>query len=192
MICAALKFTPNDGALHLALADNLYSQRQYHEASRTGSRAKPPLTMLLSPRFARSYAQLPGSPAHTARAYVHTSRDAPRAQQGRLRHACQNPDKIRDLNTCDILVHTGAALSVLGEPGMLPLERLFRKALTAPESDRRERTPAAIAGSWPNSTPLRGGCEKADCIGPDGSRTGETVPFYGEQFDGQRTFSGSA
>ena len=31
---AALKFTPNDGALHLALADTLYSQRKYHDATR--------------------------------------------------------------------------------------------------------------------------------------------------------------
>ena len=49
----ALKYSPNDGALHLALADTLYGQREYHQALDELNIAQK-----LSPDSAAIYAQL--------------------------------------------------------------------------------------------------------------------------------------
>ena len=57
---AALKYSPNDGALHLALADTLYGLRQYHEAIEESQTAQKfsPEDDVIDAELARCYAQL--------------------------------------------------------------------------------------------------------------------------------------
>ena len=56
----AMKMSPNDGGLHLALADTLYGLRQYHEAIdelQAGQKLSPDDPLIYA-ELARSYAQL--------------------------------------------------------------------------------------------------------------------------------------
>lgn len=117
---AALKFTPNDGALHLGLGNALLEERRYHEAideleiAETFSPNNPEIDAL----FARCYANLQdrGQTLHyveLAEMHVH---DASPSEQSR------------------IFISTGEALSALGDQNAA-LER-FQKALVVPNSDR--------------------------------------------------------
>ena len=123
---AALKFTPNDGTLHFALAGTLYSQRQYHDAIEELLTAQK-----LSPDNAFVYVLL-------ARSYAHLQdRDQTlRYVQLAEQHAQSMPATAGDAKSeqSEIYVSTGEALSTLGDQNAA-MEH-FRKALTAPDSDR--------------------------------------------------------
>ena len=123
---AALKFTPNDGVLHFALAGTLYSQRQYHDAIdelQTAQKLSPdnPFVYVL---MARSYAHLQDRDQ--------TLRYVQLAEQ----HAQSIPATAANTKSeqSEIFVSTGEALSTLGDQNAA-MEN-FRKALVAPDSDR--------------------------------------------------------
>jgi tetratricopeptide (TPR) repeat protein len=122
---AALKFTPNDGALHSALGGTLYSQRQYREAIDELLIAEKltPDNALTYALLARSYAQL--QDRDQTLKYVQL------AEQ----HAQKMPaESTSPSGQSEILVSTGEALSTLGDENAA-MER-FRNALTAPDSNR--------------------------------------------------------
>jgi tetratricopeptide (TPR) repeat protein len=120
----ALKLTPNDGGLHLALGDTLYGQRQYREAIeelKVAQRLSPDNDVIYA-QLARAYAQLPDR--EQTLLYVQ------RAEQPVQQHiaADQQPGKSR------VLVSTGQALGMMGDQKGA-MER-FEKALAIPDSDR--------------------------------------------------------
>jgi tetratricopeptide (TPR) repeat protein len=121
---AALKFDPNDPALHLGLANALFGARQYHEAigeletAERFSPGNPEIYALL----ARSYANLDDRD--------HTLHYVELAEQ----HAKGVPGKSAPSQESDILVSTGQALSTLGDQDAA-MER-FRRALAVPGSNR--------------------------------------------------------
>lgn len=123
---AALKYSPNDGDLHLALGDTLYGQRLYHEAIEELQVAQK-----ISPDNAVIYAQL-------ARAYAQLQ---DREQTLLYVQRAEQPARPRQLTATDnkrgesrVLISTGQALSLLGDQGAA-MER-FAKALAMPDSDR--------------------------------------------------------
>ncbi len=119
---AALKYSPNDGDLHLALGDTLYGQRQYHEAIEELQIARE-----LSPDNDVIYAQL-------ARAYAQLQ------DREQTLHYVQRADetalaaKDQKLGGSRVLVSTGQALSLLADHNGA-MER-FEKALAMSKSDR--------------------------------------------------------
>jgi tetratricopeptide (TPR) repeat protein len=122
---AALKFSPNDPALHLGLANTLFGARKYHETISELQEAErfspdnPEIYALL----ARSYANLDDRD--------NTMRYVQLAEQ----HALHAPTgKAGASQESDILVATGQALSTLGDHNAA-MER-FRRALIAPNSNR--------------------------------------------------------
>ncbi len=137
---AALKFTPNDGGLHLALADTLYTERQYHESVDELQIAQnlSPDDAAISALFARSYAQLQDR-QQTLR-YVQLAE-----QQARQTTSVNNSNDSRAnaaralisgqrSSLSAIYLSTGTALSLLGDQNAA-LDR-FGKALMEPGSDR--------------------------------------------------------
>src|SRR5581483_10904162 len=122
----ALKFNPDDPAIHLALAGILYSERRYHD-----SIGELQVVEKLSPNDANTYALL-------ARAYAQlgdreqTLHNVQLAEQ----NAPSMPVKRNKPGSgpSSIYLSTGAALSILGDQDAA-MER-FRKALTVPGSDR--------------------------------------------------------
>ena len=123
---AALKYSPNDGDLHLALGDTLYGQRLYHEAI-----AELQVAQKLSPDNDVIYAQL-------ARAYAQLQ---DREETLRYVQLAEQPAKPTQLTATDqkardsrVLVSTGQALSLLADPKGA-MER-FERALAMPDSDR--------------------------------------------------------
>jgi len=123
---AALKFTPNDGTLYLALGNILFAQQHYHGAVDELQRAQK-----LSPDDAAIYALL-------ARTYAHLQ-DAQQTQryvQLAERYARETPAAAQNSNSglSAVYVATGGALSRIGDQ-KAAMER-FGKALTAPQSNR--------------------------------------------------------
>jgi len=123
---AALKYSPNDGALHLALGDTLYGRRQYHEAIE-----ELQIAHKLSPDNDVIYAQL-------ARTYAQLQ---DREETIRYVQLAEQPSQLTQLTTTDqrreesrILVSTGQALSLLADQKGA-MER-FERALAVPDSDR--------------------------------------------------------
>jgi tetratricopeptide (TPR) repeat protein len=181
---AALKFTPNDGALHLALANNLYTQRRYHEAIDELQIAQKlsPNDAAISALFARSYAQLQDR-EQTLR-YVQLAEQqvqqepvtATAPKSGQNSGSGQNPGS----KPSAIYLSTGAALSVLGDQDAA-MER-FRKALTAPESDRVSVRLAIAEIMAHQDHPDDAKRQIALALMEAG--TGETVPPTGEQLIG--------
>lgn len=123
---AALKFTPDDGALHLGLGNTLFAQRQYHDAiDELEIAAKDsPDNAAVYALLARSYASLQDR-EQTLR-YV---------QLAEL-HSQSGPaaaDRTGSMQS-DILVSTGMALSAIGDQAAAM--ECFRKALAVLNSDR--------------------------------------------------------
>ena len=121
---AALKFDPNDPALHLGLANALFGERRYREAIselETSERFSPDDPEIYS-LLARSYANLDDRD--------HTLHYVELAEQ----HAKGIPGKSTPSQESDILVATGQALNTLGDQSAA-MER-FRRALTVPGSNR--------------------------------------------------------
>lgn len=123
---AALKFTPNDGSLHLALAGTLYAERRYHDAidELTVAQKLLPDDDMVYAWLARSWSQLQ-NPAETMQ-YVKLAEE----------HALLRPASATAPRTDapEIFVFTGEALRHLGDQNAA-MER-FRRALTMPGSDR--------------------------------------------------------
>jgi tetratricopeptide (TPR) repeat protein len=123
---AALKFTPNDGSLHLALAGTLYTERGYHDAIDELDVAQKllPGDDLVYAWLARAWSQLQNQ-AETLH-YVQL------AEQ----HAMLKPAAATQPHSDapEVYVFTGEALSHLGDQNAA-LER-FRRALTMLGSDR--------------------------------------------------------
>jgi tetratricopeptide (TPR) repeat protein len=122
----ALKFTPNDGALHLGLGNTFFAERRYHDAIEELSIAER-----LSPDSPDVYALL-------ARSYANLQdRDQTlRYVQLAEQHAQNAPKGAGGIDSGkgEIFLSTGEALSTLGDQAAA-MER-FRTALAAPGSNR--------------------------------------------------------
>jgi Flp pilus assembly protein TadD len=166
----ALKFTPNDGALHLGLGNTLFAARRYHDAINEIEIAEK-----LSPENANVYALLARSYANlqdrdqTLRnvqlAELH-SQSAPTAGYG------SEPEQSQ------IFVYTGEALSIIGDRNAA-MER-FRKALETLGSDR-VNVRLAIA----QLVSQQGHSEDAErqiALALMEAEAGETAPPIGTQF----------
>ena len=124
---AALKFTPDDPALHLGLGNTLFSGRRYHEAIdelQTAQRYSPG-DPAVSAMLARSYANLDNR-----------SETFHYVQQAEQEAAAAPPPKgpFEQSALSDTLIATGEALGTLGEQ-KAAMDR-FRRALEIPQSNR--------------------------------------------------------
>ena len=188
---AALKFTPNDGSLHLALADTLYSQRKYHDAIDELEIAQKlsPNNAAISALFARAYSQL--DDRDQTLKYVQL------AEQ----QVVQNPPTVSTAGSSarnpgsnaataliagerssasGIYLSTGLALSQLGDQNAA-LDR-FGRALTTPGSDRVSIR-LAIAGIMAKQDHAED-AKRQIALGLMEADTGETQPLTGEQWIG--------
>jgi tetratricopeptide (TPR) repeat protein len=122
---AALRMTPNDGALHLGLGETLFAARRYHQAVAELHTAEQELpgNPDVSALLARSYAHI-GDRQETLH-YVNLAE-----QQAAQQPASPQAAKLQGA----ILVGTGEALSTIGEQRQA-MQR-FEKALALPGSDR--------------------------------------------------------
>ena len=124
---AALKFTPDDAALHLGLANALFGQRHYHEAIDE---------LQISAKLA------PGNPdvdATLARSYANLDNRAQTLRYVQLaeQEAAADPETANawgDSRQSAIFVSTGQALSTLGEQNAA-MDR-YRRALEIPRANR--------------------------------------------------------
>src|SRR6202451_4712119 len=165
----ALKYSPNDEGLHLALADTLYGLRQYHEAIGELQAAQKfsPDDPLIYAQLARSYAQL------------HDRDQTLQYVQLAEQHADSTPPSKADQKrgASAVFVSTGEALSTLGDQ-KAAMER-FEKALDAPDSDRiavRLAIAKLMASEdHPNDA------QRQIALALMQARTGETLPPTGEQ-----------
>ncbi|MGO9436218.1 MAG: tetratricopeptide repeat protein [Terracidiphilus sp.] len=116
----ALKFTPDDGALHLGLGNVLFAQRRYHEAIEELEIAEKlaPDNAYAEATLARSYAGL--DDRDETLHYV---------QSAEL-----HSQSATSTERCQVLVFTGEALDTLGDQNAA-MDR-FRRALETPDSDR--------------------------------------------------------
>lgn len=124
---AALKFTPDDPALHLGLANTLFSARRYHEAIdelQTAQRSSPN-DPSISAMLARSYANLDNR--NETFHYVQLAE-----QQAVSAPPPKGPFGESVLS--NTLISTGEALGTVGEQ-KAAMDR-FRKALEIPQSNR--------------------------------------------------------
>lgn len=118
----ALKFTPDDPALHLGLGNTLFSERRYHDAIAELETAEN-----LSPDDPQVYALL-------ARSYADLRNRNETLRYVRLAEKHLRPSSDSVSEESEILVSTGQALSTLGEQ-TAAMER-FRRALELPGSNR--------------------------------------------------------
>lgn len=117
---AALRFTPEDGALHLGLGSALFAERRYHEAIDELEIAEKysPENANVEAMLARSYASL--DDRDKAMEYIRAAES----------HSQSKPAAER----CQVLLSTGEALTTLGDQNAA-LDR-FRMALDTPQADR--------------------------------------------------------
>lgn len=124
---AALKFTPDDPAIHLGLGNALFAERQYHEAIDELSIAEKlaPEDAQIDALLARSYANLEdrGPTLHYVELAERHAEAAPP-----VTHAWDEPLQ------SSILVATGEAMSALGDENAA-MER-YKKALEVNRSNR--------------------------------------------------------
>ena len=167
---AALKFTPDDGALHLGLGNTLFAERQYHDAI-----DELEIAVKDSPDDAAVYALL-------ARSYANlenrdqTLLNVQLAEQHALPEptATNNPESTQS----EIYVSTGEALSTLGDHAAA-MER-FRKALAAPGSDR-----VGVRLAIAQLMALQGHSEDAErqiALAQMEGESGDAAPPNGSQF----------
>ncbi len=166
---AALKFTPDDGALHYGLGNTLYAQRRYHEAvdelliAQKDSPANPAAYALL----ARAYANLDdrGQALHYVQLAEQHARDTPASAS----------DPTGD---SEIFVATGEALSALGDQkGAM---NRFQTALTTPNSNRFD-VRLAIAQLMAQQDHSQD-AERQIGLGMMEAEAGQTVPPTGSQY----------
>ena len=123
---AALKFTPDDGALHLGLGNTLFAARHYHDAIVELEIAvkDSPDNAAVYALLARSFANLGNRDQTLRNVQLAEESAAPNPSTGNGSEATQS----------DVYISTGEALSTLGDHAAA-MER-FRVALTTPGSDR--------------------------------------------------------
>jgi len=123
---AALRFTPDDGALHLGLGNALFAERRYHDAIDELQIAAKDATNNADvyALLARSYAYLQDKDQ--------TMRDVQLAEQNAQSVPAAPHGSMSEQS--EIYVSTGEALSTLGDHDAA-MER-FRKALSVTDSDR--------------------------------------------------------
>ena len=124
---AALRFTPDDPALHLGLANSLFSARRYHEAigELEGAERYAPRDPAIAAMLARSYANL-GQRDET----FHYVRLAEQEAMVVPSSSASFGESVQS----ETYVSTGEALGTLGED-KAAMDR-FRKALQIPQSNR--------------------------------------------------------
>jgi len=134
---AALKFAPDDGELHLALATTLYTQRKFQDAVNELliAHKDAPTDDMVYAWLARSYAQLQDRD-HTLE-YVRLAEQnlRPTTPALKLRPAAvQTPLNQRASEESQVFLFTGEALSLLGDEDAAMTR--FTRALTTPGADR--------------------------------------------------------
>jgi len=179
----ALKYSPNDGDLHLALAETLYGQRLYHEAIeelQVAHKLSPDDDVIYS-QLARAYAQLKDR-AETLR-YVQLAEQSSQTTQLTAKDHKQRESRV--------LVSTGQALSLLGDQkgAMERFERALAAAdlatdvattnLAATNNDRISIR-LAIAQLMASDGQLDDARRQIALALMEG-QTGETLPVTGEQ-----------
>jgi tetratricopeptide (TPR) repeat protein len=167
---AALRFTPNDGTLHLGLGDILFAQRRYRPAIDELQIAEKlsPKNAALDALLARCYAQL--DDRDQALHYVQLAEH----------HASIAPAPADDPQSgdSDIFVATGEALSELGDQrGAM---QRFQKALTTPHSNRVD-VRLAIAQLMAQQDHARD-AERQIGLALMEAEVGQTVPPTGDQY----------
>ena len=161
---AALKFTPDDGALHLGLGNTLLGQHLYRDAIRQFEFAAKfsPSDPHVYALMARSYANLQDK--------GQTLRYVSMAEQGA--NSVSGDDKSQ------LYIATGEALSTVGDNGAA-LSR-FREALDVPDSNRIS-VRLAIAELWAQEGHADD-AERQIALGWMEAEGGETAPPLGNQF----------
>jgi tetratricopeptide (TPR) repeat protein len=181
---AALKYSPNDGDLHLAMAETLYGQRLYHEAIEELQLAQKlsPDDDLIHAQLARAYAQLKDR-EETLR-YVQLAEQSSQLTQRTVTGHASRESRV--------FVSTGQALSLLGdEKGAM--ER-FEGALAAADVTTTDVATADVASVNNDRISIR--LAIAQLMASEGQlddarrqialalmegQTGETLPVTGEQ-----------
>ncbi|HWE85130.1 MAG TPA: tetratricopeptide repeat protein [Terracidiphilus sp.] len=170
---AALRFTPDDGALHLGLGNTLFSERHYHDAIdelQTAAKDTPDDATIYA-LLARSYASLDQrDPA---------LQNVQRAEQiAKAAPPTNNPFDEPLLSS--VYVSTGEALTELGE-NKAAMDR-FRLALEVPHSNRvTVRLAIAQVMSQQGRTD---DAERQVALGMMEAGAGDTEPVSGSQFIG--------
>lgn len=168
---AALKFTPDDGALHLGLGNTLFSERKYH-----ASIDELEIAAKDSPTDANIFALL-------ARAYANLDERGPTLTNVQTAESLAKdappPDSpyVEPLQST-IYVETGEALSTLGDQ-KAAMER-FRLALETPHSNR-----VAVRLAIAQMMEEQGHDDDAErqvSLGLMEAGVGETAPASGGQF----------
>ncbi len=164
---AALKFTPNDGALYLGLANTLFAERKYNDTlgQLTIADKLSPESASIYALMARTYAKLQNKD-QTLR-YVELAEQRIQADPA---HAGHNGES-------DLLVATGQALSTLGDQRGAMLR--FQKSLTIPNSNRIEirLAIAQLMAQQGHSEDAR----RQIALAQMEADAGETVPVVGNQ-----------
>jgi tetratricopeptide (TPR) repeat protein len=165
---AALKLSPNDGGLHLALGETLYGQRLYHDAIEELQVAEKlsPDNVAIYAQLARSYAQL----HNREQTLIYVQRAEQSAQLAQPMATDQSGES-------RVLVSTGQALSLLGDQKGA-MER-FERALAMPGSDRI-RVRLAIAQVMASEGHLEDAQRQIALALMEG-QTEEALPATGEQ-----------
>jgi tetratricopeptide (TPR) repeat protein len=178
---AALKFDPNDGALHFGLGNALFAEREYHDAvdelqlAQKYAPANPEITALM----ARAYASLQDR-EDTMRYVQLAEQQAQQAEQAPPSRANPGDDANSSSGSelSQIYVSTGEALNTLGDQNAA-MER-FRMALTAPGSNR-----ISVRLAIAQLMAQQGHSEDAQrqvALGLMESQAGQTDPPTGDQF----------
>ena len=167
---AALKFTPDDGALHLGLGNTLFVERQYHAAIDELQIAvkNSPDNADVPALLARSFANLQDRD-QTLR-YVQLAE-----QKAQLEPTAANGS---DSMQSEVYVSTGEALSTIGDHAGA-MER-FRKALAATDNDR-----VSVRMAIAQLMAQQGHSEDAErqiALAQMEGEGGETAPPTGSQF----------
>jgi len=131
---AALKFAPNDGALHIGLGNTYFAEHRYHDAIGELEVAEKysPDNPEIYATLARSYASL----EDREKTYLNVRLAEQQAVAQPVRTAQQEPGRIEDSGSelSETLISTGEALSTLGDQNAA-MDR-FQRALVAAGSDR--------------------------------------------------------
>lgn len=167
---AALKFSPDDGGLHLALATTLYTERHYQQAidELLIAHRLSPENDLICAWLARGYAHL--QERDPTLEYVRL------AEQGaRMEQVSRNDPPA---NASQVYVFTGEALGLLGEQDAA-MDR-FSRALTMPDSNRVSvRLAIASLMARENRTD---DATRQIALALMEAETGETLPPTGAQY----------
>lgn len=168
---AALRFTPDDGALHLGLGNTLFAERHYHDAVdelQTAAKYSPDDATIYA-LLARSYASLDERDA--------TLQNVQRAEQIAKATRPKN-DPFDEPLLSSVYVSTGEALTELGE-NKAAMDR-FRLALEVPHSNRvTVRLAIAQVMSQQGHTD---DAERQVALGMMEAGAGDTEPLSGSQY----------